>query len=295
MPVAPPRPKGFALNALRAAEAAGRLGGFAAAASELGVTPGAITAHVKALETELGAALFERTAREVRLTALGARVLPDLIAAFDGVAKASQTLRREAAPKTVHIATLPALAQLWLSPRLPALRQAAPDITVSITALEEPPNLKRAPFDLCLFYTDTRLGDLVAQDVLFPVCAPQLAARLTVPEDLARVACLSDAVWSEDWSIWLDAAAPDQGAGQSIVPRGPLFSLYALAVEEAVNGAGVLIGHDTLVARHLDAGRLVAPFATRVPAGPPLRIWSDGGVRSGSAADRVRRYLTRAT
>lgn len=290
MPVAPPRPRGFGLNALRAAEAAGRLGGFAAAAQELGVTPGAITAHIKALESDLGAPLFVRTAREVRLTALGQRVLPDLIAAFDAVAQASQTLRREAAPKTVHIATLPALAHLWLSPRLPALRRAAPDITVSITALEAPPNLKRTPFDLCLFYADHGRGSAVAADWLFPVCAPDLAAQLRSPDDLADMACLSDAVWAQDWTRWLDHAAP--GAG--IVPRGPVFSLYALAVEEAVNGAGVLIGHDTLVARHLQQGRLVAPFAQRVPAGPSLRIWSDTGLRAGSAADRLRHHLLQA-
>lgn len=289
MSVAPPRPKGFALNALRAAEAAGRLGGFAAAAQELGVTPGAVTAHVKALEAELGAPLFERTAREVRLTPLGQRVLPDLVAAFDAVAGASQTLRREAAPQTVHIATLPAVAQLWLSPRLPALRQAAPDITVSITALEHPPNLKRAPFDLCLFYTDAGLGERVMQDRLFPVCAPQVAKTLRSPQDLAGVACLSDAVWAEDWQVWLAQAAP----GAAIVPRGPVFSLYALAVEEAVNGAGVLMGHESLVARHLEDGRLVAPFDTKVPAGPSLRIWSTVGLRAGSAVDRVRQYLTK--
>ena len=289
MSVAPPQPKGFALNALRAAEAAGRLGGFAAAAAELGVTPGAVTAHVKALEAELGAPLFERTAREVRLTPLGHRALPDLIAAFDGVAKASQTLRREAAPRIVHIATLPAVAQLWLSPRLPALRRAAPDITVSITALEAPPNLKRAPFDLCLFYSDTRLGEGVVEDRLFPVCAPQLAETLRKPEDLAQVACLSDAVWSEDWATWLAEDAP----GCAIVPRGPIYSLYALAVEEAINGAGVLLGHETLVGKHLDDGRLVAPFGRVGPRGETLRIWSDGVLRAGSAADWVRQSLIR--
>lgn len=285
MPVAPPPSKGFALNALRALEAAGRLGGFAAAAAELGVTPGAVTAHIKALEAELGAPLFERTAQKVRLTPLGQRVLPELVAAFDAVALASQTLRREAAPQTVHIATLPAVAQLWLSPRLPTLRRAAPDITVSITALEAPPNLKRAPFDLCLFYTEAQLGEVVAQDSLFPVCAPDLAQGLRGPEDLAQVACLSDTVWSGDWTRWL------QAAGVDLVPRGPVFSLYALAVEEAVNGAGVLIGHSALVAEALAKGRLVAPFAPRVPGPASLRVWSDGAVRAGSAPDRVRRYL----
>ena len=70
------------MTSLRAFEAAARLGGFAAAAQELGVTPGAVTAHIKSLELHLGATLFERTPRGVQLNALGARVLPDFIQAL---------------------------------------------------------------------------------------------------------------------------------------------------------------------------------------------------------------------
>ena len=135
MPVAPPRPKDLPLSALRTFEAAARLGGFAAAAQELGVTSGAVTAQIKGLEARLGAALFERGPRGVVLTALGIRALPALMAAFDALALAAQHLRAEAAPRVVHIATLPAIAQLWLSPRLPALRAAHPDIMLSITAM----------------------------------------------------------------------------------------------------------------------------------------------------------------
>ena len=43
-----------------------------------------------------------------------------------------------------------------------------------------------------------------------------------------------------------------------------MFSLYSLAVEEAKNGAGVLIGHEPLVRQHIEAGLLVAPFRKRV-------------------------------
>lgn len=286
MPVAPPRPKFPPLNALRAFEAAARLGGFAAAAEELGVTPGAVTAHVKALEDSLGAPLFSRHPKGVRLTALGARVLPGFTQAFDALGQAVLTLRVEAAPRHVHIATLPAIAQLWLSPRLPGLRAAAPDISVSITAMEAPPNLKRAPYDLSLFYRDASAGALAA-DEIFPVCAPALAARLHRPEDLLDLPCLSDAVWSEDWALWAAAAMP----GRDFVPRGPVFSLYALAVEEAVNGAGVLIGHGALVARELAAGRLVAPFATRVTLPRPLSLWSARPLAPGSAVARVAHWL----
>ncbi|MFV0490406.1 MAG: LysR family transcriptional regulator [Pseudorhodobacter sp.] len=279
MPVSPPRPRDIPLNALRAFEAAARLGGFKAAAQELGVTPGAVAAHVKALEDRLGAALFERGAKGVCLTALGERALPDFTAAFDGLGHAVHHLRAEAAPHVVHIATLPALAQLWLSPRLPGLRETIPGIEISITAMEAPPNLKRTPYDLSLFYDDT--GKIVTGDEIFPVCAPALAQRVQKAGDLNTLPCLIDSTWASDWNVWADQALP------GFRPRGPVFSLYALAVEEALNGAGVLMARAALVANHLQRGTLVAPLPQRVPVMPALRLWSLRGLQPGRPAAQV--------
>lgn len=288
MPVAPPPPRSLPLTALRAFEAAARLGGFAAAAQELGVTPGAVTAQIRGLEETLGAALFERQPKGVRLTALGVAAAGGMTEAFDALARAEAVLRGRAAPQVVHVASLPAIAQLWLSPRLPALRMAAPEISVSITALEAPPNLKRAPYDLTLFPAASG-GRLVAADAIFPVCAPALAARLARPADLAGLPCLSDASWQGDWPRWLTAAGAD------IAVRGPVFSLYALAVEEAVNGAGVLMGHAPLVAAHLEAGRLIAPFPLRVSLEAGLRLWTARPMAKGGAVERVVSFLENAT
>ena len=284
MPVAPPPLTRLPLNALRAFEAAARTGAFTLAAAELGVTPGAVTAHVKALEERLGAPLFERQARGVRLTALGLAAVEELTGAFDALAGAEARLRALALPQEVHIATLPAIAQLWLSPRLPALRAAAPEISVSITALEAPPNLKRSLHDLSLFPAD-RGGRLVARDELFPVCAPGLAARMAKVEDLGSVPCLSDTAWDRDWAVWL------QAVGAELAVRGPVFSLYALAVEEAVNGAGVLMGHGPLVAGHLERGALIAPFRQRVTLPAGFRIWAARPLMKGSAVARVAEFL----
>ena len=275
MPVAPPRPKDLPLSALRAFEAAARLGGFARAAEELGVTPGAVTAHVKALEDRLGAALFERGPKGVVLTALGARVVPEFTAAFDALGMAVHRLRAEAAPRAVHLVTLPAIAQLWLSPRLPDLRRRMPGVDISITAMEAPPNLKRAPYDLSLFYGAQ--GAVVTEDRLFPVCAPDLAARIARPEDVFALPCLIDTVWAEDWRTWARAALP----GQEMRAKGPAFSLYALAVEEAVNGAGVLMAREALVAGHLRDGRLVAPALPTARTPQALRLWSARPLRAG--------------
>lgn len=283
MPVAPPKPRNIPLNALRAFEAAARLGSFVLAAQELGVTPGAVAAHIKALEAETGAPLFERQTRAVVLTPIARRVLPDFVAAFDALSEATQTLRAEAAPQRVHVAALPSIAQLWLSPRLPALRKAAPDIAVSITAMEAPPNLKRVPFDVSIFYRPRNEGTALDDDIIFPVCAPSLAAKLKHPRDLIDATCLTDVVWLSDWSAWIKKAAP----GIDFAPRGPVFSLYALAVTEAINGAGVLMGHEALLRDELASGRLVAPFDVRVTLPRHLSASFASRPRKGSAAERL--------
>ena len=271
MTVAPPRPKGPPLNALRAFEAAARLGGFAKAAEELSVTPGAVAQHIKALEAWTGAALFERRSQGVQLTLLGASVAEDFGDAFDRLGEAVQAMRSEVMPGQIHIAVLPSVAQLWLSPKLPAIRAAAPDVTISVTALEHRPNMLREPFDLCIFFEEGPLEPdsiEIGQDVIFPVCAPSFLPHLQSLSDLKAVPCLSDSTWSNDWPIWLEAALP----GEWLDTRGPAFSLYSLAVEEARNGAGVLIGHELLLQMHLDDGHLVAPFAARVALDRRLTI-----------------------
>jgi LysR family glycine cleavage system transcriptional activator len=74
---------------------------------------------------------------------------------------------------------------------------------------------------------------------------------------------------------------------------GPVFSLYALAVEETVNGAGILIGHQALVEQHLSDGRLVAPFAQRLTLPRGLRLWSERPLRPGTPARFVADWLRR--
>lgn len=264
MTIVPPRPQIPPLNSLRAFEAAARLGGFSTAADELCVTPGAVAQHVKSLEAWVGADLFIRRSQGVELTELGQSVLSEFSAAFDQLGLAVQTLRSQATPKHIRIAALPSIAQLWLSPKLPSVRQAAPELTISVTALEKEPNLQREPFDISIFYRDNspKNKDVfsttyeVCKDIIFPVCSPQVARRLYKHEDLNKVLCLHDASWAEDWSKWITHALPDT----SLNTDGPVYSLYGLAIEEARNGAGIMMGHKALVENHLKDGSLVAPF-----------------------------------
>ena len=295
MSVVPPRPKGPPLNALRAFEAAARLNSFSRAADELCVTAGAIAQHVKALEGWAGAPLFDRHAQGVRLTPLGRAVAPGLGDAFDSLADAAHLLRRIAAPDEIRIAALPSVAQLWLSPRLPAIRRASPGLSISVTAMERPPNLMREPFDLAIFFgAEQTVGKsegtetlVLTEDSLFPVCAPEIATRLTTPRDLSGETLLHDATWRDDWAIWLAAEKLSGTAAAS----GPAYSLYSLAVEEAIHGAGVLIGHAPLVAPALASGALVAPFARRVATSAPLVATLREPAPAGSPLDGLARRL----
>ncbi len=179
MPIEPPRPKSPPLNALHAFEAAARHGAFTAAAAELCVTPGAVAQQIKNLENWVGAPLFDRQAQGVTLTRLGAETARDLTLAFDQIGSASQKLRIGGRPAEMRIAALPAIAQLWLSPRLPAIRKTAPEIAISVFALETPPNMRREHFDLCIFYEATEGAATtinLGPDEIFPVAAPGVSA-----------------------------------------------------------------------------------------------------------------------
>ena len=74
------------MHALRAFEAAARLGSFARAAEELHLTPSAISHQVRALEEHFGRAMFMRTSRTVILTPEGERLLAVLSPAFEKIA-----------------------------------------------------------------------------------------------------------------------------------------------------------------------------------------------------------------
>jgi DNA-binding transcriptional LysR family regulator len=264
MAAQPPRSKMPPLTALRAFEAAGRLGGFAPAALELGVTPGAVTAHLKTLETALGVTLFERHHRGVTLTDLGARVLPDFTQAFGALADAVQRLEAEATPGLVRIATTPDLAQLWLSPRLPALRRAGLQV---VPVPVETPEAAAGVADLALFFEaiEGPSAPLIA------VAAP--AFPVPSMRGLNPAECVILAGTLGDWTRFSD----------QIAPRGPVLRQASLALEEAANGAGVLVIAQPLAEAAIRAGRVVQVLGAGVPSGHVLRLWALRKVKEGSA------------
>ncbi|MEQ9125443.1 MAG: LysR family transcriptional regulator, partial [Alphaproteobacteria bacterium] len=88
------------LTALRAFEAAARLGSFARAAEELNVTAAAISQQVRALEADLGLPLFDRIGRRLELTDAGRAYAPGLADGFARIVAATAAARGGAQPRS---------------------------------------------------------------------------------------------------------------------------------------------------------------------------------------------------
>jgi LysR family glycine cleavage system transcriptional activator len=257
------------LNAVRAFEAAARHGSFLLAARELRVTPGAISHQVKVLEGFLGVRLFHRLQRGIVPTDAGLNYLTGTRDAFDRLATATEQLAIGSRTRTLRISALPAFAAKWLVPRLQQFQEQHPEIDVRLAADADIVDFVTRDYDVGLRYTDGRHPglrvELLLEEEIFPVCSPSLLQgprTLRRPADLAGQTLLFDVHWQDDWRLWLGALGLND-----LQPRQESrFTLYSMALDAAIRGGGVLIGHSAMIADDLAAGRLVAPFAERVPA-----------------------------
>ncbi len=124
------------LNALRAFEAAARHQSFTLAAQELHVTQGAVSHQVKALEEELGLALFERLSNQLRLTAAGQRYLVVVGDAFDRIESGTRQLLERPQRERLTISISPNFNAKWLAPRLGGFSARHADLDLHVEQSE---------------------------------------------------------------------------------------------------------------------------------------------------------------
>jgi LysR family glycine cleavage system transcriptional activator len=112
------RQRPLSVGALRAFEAVARRLSFRAAGDELHLTQPAISRQIRALEDELGAALFLRGTRHVELTNAGAALLRAVAPLLDRLDASVRQIRAKQSRQQVGVTTFPSFASLWLLPRL---------------------------------------------------------------------------------------------------------------------------------------------------------------------------------
>lgn len=254
------------LNAVRAFEAAARLGSLKEAAVELSVTQGAVSQQIRLLEDWLGApALFRRSVRRVVLTPAGAALLAEFGPALDRLAAAvlqHRTRRHDAPSIALHVNALATFSLRWLLRRMGAFRAEHPDIEVRLVTSNEPVDELAEPFDVVIRGGPDAFPGYTSRFLFgerrLPVCHPATIeqAPLTEVRDLSHHTLLHVSSMPRLWRDWLaEAGAPALRAEASLT-----FDHFYLTIQAAIDGLGVAMGPTALVADDLAAGRLIAPF-----------------------------------
>lgn len=246
------------LPALRAFEAAGRLGSFRDAAGELGLSASAVSHAVQGLERTLGVSLFERHHRAIRLTSDGSMLMRHATAAFDELRIGlEQVASIRSGLLRLHCA--PTFAIQVLSPRLPRFLAENPGLEVKIAASTEYARFSDGEFDADIVYGRPKEEGItilpIGEEIISPLCSPELARSIKTAADLQSLPLIRSDLKRVQWADWFGANNLDTA------PKPHMsFDRSFMAIAAAANGLGIALESHWLAGPEIRSGRLVAPL-----------------------------------
>lgn len=247
------------LDRLRIFDAAARHLSFKAAASELNVTPAAVSQRIRQLEAELRVDLFERSARQVSLTPDGSALAQDVRRAIQLLELAVDSVRQRDAERPVVITTTPTFAEQVLLPALGDLQERISRQSVRVVVSSDLVDPGSQGVDIAIrqglgSYPDFDVRRLLTCTYA-PVCAPRVVDRWrslsTIHVDWpARVTV------PPNWRKWRESTEEQFDAGRGDVH----VATEAMAIRAALCGHGIALVAIELVQAELSTGALVRPF-----------------------------------
>ncbi len=233
------------LDWLRVFEAAGRLGGFSAAAREFGLTQAAVSQRIGNLEAWLGRSLFVREARGVSLTVEGESYLPLVQDSLQALERNTEDLFGRA-PRELRVAGLSSHIHALVLPALPRFHTQRPKVRVVTDSVARRSSLDEERTWLQIRYGrgawPGRDAALIARELLVPMAAPgnNWGAPLI---DLRGE--------RPGWRDWA------QVSGQNDLPPAKVsFDSMEHAISAARQGMGVVLGSVPLASGEFQSGQL---------------------------------------
>lgn len=258
---------------------------FRAAASQLGVTPSALSHTMRQLEERLGVRLLHRTTRSVSLTDAGLRLLERLRPAIGQIDEALEDLN-EARQKpsgrlriyATHMAALTVVALVWAR-----FLSTYPEVHLELAVEEASVDIVSRGFDAGIGPRDRAAADMVAVRVMGPmkvavVGSPAYFASHPpprTPEDLSRHACVqyrravNGAVF--DWPFERDGKQWRIPVEGQVMVNSP-----DLSVRAALDGLGVAYTIEALAEPFLRLGQLVSILEDWSPSFEGLFLYYPG-------------------
>jgi len=252
------------LNALRTFEAVASNLSFAKGAEELNVSPAAVSSQIRLLEERLQQPLFHRKGRQVTLTEAGKKLLPGVQRGLSELRQAVRKVGTDRSEGVLNISTLPTFLQKWMLPRLADFSEAHPEIDLRINADSGLVNFEQTDFHAGIRFGAGKWPGLKSQklmdDWILPVCSPEML------RDIGPINSIEELqshdlffVESEVWNSWFRVLG-ESGRDS----RWPLLNDSLSILMAAEQGQGIALSRWTLVARDIEAGRLVRPIKTVV-------------------------------
>jgi len=249
------------LRAVRAFEAIARLGSVTAAATELAISPSAISHQLKVLETFLQMPLPERQGRNLVLRAEGREYYRAIRSAFSVLREATSQVREQTSNRQVTISLIPLFGMSWFIPRLRSY--LTPNHGVDINVLYA--NHRNYPSDAADISIRFGVGHWpgyqshkLMSGRMIPVCSQgfvKIHGYIDTPEQLARMPLLHDEERST-WMQWFQS----QGVKRPERSSGPLFEDGLLTLAAVQVGLGCALMREPIIAPYLERGELLKLF-----------------------------------
>jgi LysR family transcriptional regulator, glycine cleavage system transcriptional activator len=282
------------VNWLRAFEVAARHLSLTAAATELSVTPAAVSQQIRLLELRLGERLFVRHSRGLRLTWAGEALLPACRESFERLDSVITEIFGQRGSRFLTVRVSLGFARHWLLQQVYAFVRANPDIAVRLLATVwfGSPLESGADVEIRLAPEPPRAleSHQLTHDEIFPVCSPRVAnaaPRLRHPRDLRKQTLLTTVGFLQSWPHWFAAA----GVEYEPPPIGIEFDSMPLALEMASLGQGVALARTSYVADLLRARRLKRLFGVRLAASDNLYLTLPRRLEASAPAVRFRDWI----
>ena len=254
-------------GAIEAFVVAARVGGFKAAAEELGISASAFSRRIQTLEAHVGTRLFDRVEPLPTLTVAGRRYLARLAPGYEAIREATERMVPAPGRRPLRVGVAQSLAVSWLLPRLKDFQTRHPTIEVTLHT-RSVVDLPGGSADIGLIYGDGQWPALRSRRLVeleaFVVCAPSLLGRGRHRLEALRSARLLETLAPPSfWQAWLDLT------GEAITESGDrlYFDSTQVMYEAAAQGMGVALGMRPTVDPYLRDGRLVqvSPRHIRLP------------------------------
>lgn len=140
----------MSLRGLRTFCVAARHESFSDAASALFITPSAVSHQIKNLEEELHLKLFDRSARDMRLTGAGESIYQQIHPLIDQVDAIVGSFKNDVVRSAIRLSVQPFFASEYFVPRLGEFTEKHPEIDIQVGASDESAEARQADADLAI-------------------------------------------------------------------------------------------------------------------------------------------------